>query len=102
MPYFFIAVPRGFETADIAPFISDLNVRQGRPPFVDVHVPTASQSSVNAVTKIELVKKRSIWGYKGDDFSTFMRITVTDPKAVPRVRDECELNRMYRIRPPYL
>jgi hypothetical protein len=31
MPYFYIAVPRGFETADIAPFISDLNVRQGRP-----------------------------------------------------------------------
>lgn len=32
MPYFFIAVPRGFENADIAPFISDLNVRRGRPP----------------------------------------------------------------------
>lgn len=34
MPYFFIAVPRGFENADIAPFKSDLNVRQGRPPLL--------------------------------------------------------------------
>ena len=27
MPYFFIPVPRGFENADIAPFITELNVR---------------------------------------------------------------------------
>ncbi len=40
-----------------------------------------------------MVKKRGLWGYKGDEFATFMKITVTDPKAVPRVRDECELSR---------
>ena len=32
MPYFYIGVPRGFENEDIAPFISDLNVRQGPSP----------------------------------------------------------------------
>jgi hypothetical protein len=48
---------------------------------------------VNAVTKIETVEKRTLWGYKGDDYTPFMKITVTDPKAVPRVRDECELSR---------
>jgi hypothetical protein len=39
MPYFFIAVPRGFENADIAPFISELNVRQGRPPLLTYMCP---------------------------------------------------------------
>jgi hypothetical protein len=48
---------------------------------------------VNAVIKIEIVHKRTLWGYKGDDLAAFMKITVTDPKAVPRVRDECELSR---------
>lgn len=28
MPYFYIPVPRGFETEDIHPFMSELNVRQ--------------------------------------------------------------------------
>ena len=47
----------------------------------------------NAVIKIEMIYKRTLWGYKGDDLAPFMKITVTDPKAVPRVRDECELSR---------
>ncbi|KAH9995602.1 delta DNA polymerase [Russula vinacea] len=68
MPYFFVPVPRGFETEDIGPFISHLN------------------SLVNAVTKIELAHKRSLFNYAGDDFSAFMKITVTEPRAVPRVR----------------
>jgi DNA polymerase delta subunit 1 len=29
LPYFFIAVPRGFVAEDIQSFMSDLNVRQG-------------------------------------------------------------------------
>jgi DNA polymerase delta subunit 1 len=48
---------------------------------------------VGGVTNIELVQKRSLWGYRGDEIATFMKITVTDPKAVPRVRDECTINR---------
>ncbi|KAH9975916.1 DNA polymerase family B-domain-containing protein [Lactifluus volemus] len=74
MPYFYIAVPRGFTTDDVHPFMSELN------------------ASVGGVTNIELVQKRSLWGYRGDEIATFMKITVTDPKAVPRVRDECETN----------
>jgi hypothetical protein len=29
MPYFYVAVPRGFENEDIDPFKSELNVRRG-------------------------------------------------------------------------
>lgn len=31
MPYFYVPVPRGFEDADIPPFMSELNVRQSPP-----------------------------------------------------------------------
>ena len=92
MPYFYIPVPRGFETEDIHPFMSELNVRQGflLPAFLEF---TSSQSLVGGVTNIEFVQKRSLWGFKGDEYATFMKITVTEPKAVPRVRDECIHNR---------
>jgi DNA polymerase family B, exonuclease domain len=47
MPYFYIPVPRGFENADIAPFISDLNVRQGRTPLLTYkHPPHLSHRSM--------------------------------------------------------
>jgi DNA polymerase delta subunit 1 len=40
------------------------------------------------VRKIELVKKRSIMGYMGDDWIPFMKITVSDSKNVPKARDK--------------
>jgi hypothetical protein len=39
MPYFYIPVPRGFENEDIGPFITDLNVRQCRPPLLTYMCP---------------------------------------------------------------
>jgi len=35
-PYFYVAVPRGFETEDIHSFMSDLNVRQNRLATTDI------------------------------------------------------------------
>ncbi|KAI0255835.1 DNA polymerase family B-domain-containing protein, partial [Lactifluus subvellereus] len=77
MPYFYIAVPRGFENEDIYPFMSELN------------------SLVGSVTNIEFVQKRSLWGFRGDEYSTFMKITVTEPRVVPlfpRVFERGETN----------
>jgi hypothetical protein len=43
------------------------------------------------VRGVEVVKKRTLWGYKGDDWLQFIKITVDDPKNLPKVRDECFL-----------
>ncbi len=52
MPYFYIAVPRGFENADIAPFILDLNVRQSRPLLSYMCPPHPShRSTVSPILK---------------------------------------------------
>ena len=40
---------------------------------------------------IELVQKRSLWGYLSDELALFMKVTVTQPRNVPRVRDEWTL-----------
>ncbi|KAA1468795.1 hypothetical protein DENSPDRAFT_834227 [Dentipellis sp. KUC8613] len=68
LPYFYIPVPRGFTKDDLGPFKQYLNNLTG------------------VVDSIEFVVKRSLWGYKGDDLVTFMKITVTEPRLLPTVR----------------
>ena len=36
-----------------------------------------------------MVKKRSLWGYLGDDWVSFLKIYTNIPRSVPTVRDEC-------------
>lgn len=37
---------------------------------------------------VEKVSKRTLWGYKGDDWIPFLKLTISDPKSLPKVRDE--------------
>ncbi|TEB29100.1 delta DNA polymerase [Coprinellus micaceus] len=71
LPYFYIAVPRGFTNEDIEPFRSHLNTKD---------------LGNNLVRKIEKVSKRTLWGYLGDDWMPFLKITVVEPKDLPKVR----------------
>ena len=32
--------------------------------------------------------RRSLWGYKGDDYVPFIRITCADQRSLPKIRDE--------------
>lgn len=70
LPYFYIAVPRGFGQDDLESFRFDLNKSVGG----------------NPVKKIEIVSKRSLWGYKGDDWIPFLKITINEPRNLPKVR----------------
>jgi len=45
----------------------------------------------NPVKKIEIVSKRSLWGYKGDDWIAFLKITIDEPRNLPKVRDKWTL-----------
>jgi DNA polymerase delta subunit 1 len=37
-----------------------------------------------------MANKRSLWGYKGDSVSPFIKITVSDTKSYPKVRNAFE------------
>ncbi|CCM00374.1 uncharacterized protein FIBRA_02404 [Fibroporia radiculosa] len=52
LPYFYVATPRGFTESDTFAFCDHLN----------------NAGSGAVVRGVELVKKRSLWGYKGDDW----------------------------------
>ncbi|KAI0334514.1 hypothetical protein GY45DRAFT_1318071 [Cubamyces sp. BRFM 1775] len=84
LPYFYIATPRGFSTDDVEPFVRYLN--GGNPG--------------GPVRQIELVQKRSLWGYRGDDWVSFLKITVADQRSLPRIRGllergECKFGELF-------
>ncbi|KAG2148198.1 DNA polymerase family B-domain-containing protein [Suillus bovinus] len=56
-PYFYVAVPRGFDESDIDAFADQLNVC-----IMDTY---KKQAQGNFVKQIEIV---SLWGYRGDDW----------------------------------
>lgn len=41
---------------------------------------------------IKVVKKRSLWGYKGDDMVMFLKIVFADQKSLTKIRDKCFMN----------
>jgi hypothetical protein len=55
------------------------------------------QQQAGFVKGLELVKKRSLWGYKGDDVVMFLKIVVTEPSKLPRVRDESSYTPCHEI-----
>ncbi|KAH0582948.1 DNA-directed DNA polymerase delta [Termitomyces sp. 'cryptogamus'] len=68
LPYFYIAVPRGFNREDVIPFRQELN----------------NLAAGDPVVRIEYVEKRSLWGYRGDDWIPFLKITISDPRSLPK------------------
>jgi DNA polymerase delta subunit 1 len=90
-PYFYIAQPRSFTRDDIEPFKEYLNVRNGSLDDRYILINSAILQmtvGVDCVVNIDIVSKRSLWGYKGDSVVPFLKITLTDPRSVPKVRDE--------------
>lgn len=44
--------------------------------------------SENIVRKVERVSKRSLWGYRGDEWVPFLKLTISTATNLPKVRDE--------------
>ncbi|KAJ7178836.1 DNA polymerase family B-domain-containing protein [Mycena crocata] len=76
LPYFYVAQPPGFKETDLVPLRQHLNTLVIGEPVV-------------AAT---LVRKRNLWQYRGDDWIPFIKLTISDPRRLPRVRDTFEQN----------
>ncbi|CAE6425734.1 unnamed protein product [Rhizoctonia solani] len=77
LPYFYIAMPRGYDPNEAHAFIDHLN----------------GQTAPGTVLKIEIVHKRSLWSYRlntrgEDETSPFLKIILSEARNVPKVRDE--------------
>ncbi|KAF8159802.1 delta DNA polymerase [Crassisporium funariophilum] len=80
LPYFYVPLPRGFTEHDFDAFRLSLN----------------NQSGSGAVRKVEKVTKKSLWGYRGDDWVPFLKLTIGDQ------RSECDFQDLFQgIIPTY-
>ncbi|GAA5857179.1 hypothetical protein JCM8547_009357 [Rhodosporidiobolus lusitaniae] len=68
LPYFWVAAPRGFTNSDC----------------------TAHFNGTRPVQAVSIANKRSLWGYKGDAVSPFIKLTIVDTKTYPKVRNAFE------------
>ncbi|KAF8315418.1 hypothetical protein DL93DRAFT_2196769 [Clavulina sp. PMI_390] len=71
LPYFYVSVPRGFVVEDIERLKTHINNQLLDP---------------GAVESIEMLKKRSLWGYRGDSKPLFIKLTICDQRTLPKVR----------------
>lgn len=44
-----------------------------------------------AVSNCIIVRKKSLWGYRGDDEVPFIKIICSEPKALPKAKDKFSL-----------
>ncbi|CEQ42183.1 SPOSA6832_03981 [Sporobolomyces salmonicolor] len=89
LPYFWVAAPRGFVNADCVPLLEHLNLL----PFTSrliANIQAAHFNGTRPVRAVSIANKRSLWGYKGDAVSPFVKITVCDTKSYPKVRNAFE------------
>ncbi|PCH44386.1 delta DNA polymerase [Wolfiporia cocos MD-104 SS10] len=89
LPYFYIPAPRGFTNSDTYAFTEYLN----------------NAGNGGVVRKVELVSKRSLWGYRGDDWIIFLKITLADQRSLPKIRGlferaECHFRDMFSDQVP--
>jgi DNA polymerase delta subunit 1 len=71
LPYFYVSVPRGFAVDDLQSLRDHINNNLAQP---------------SAVERLEIVKKRSLWGFRGDGKPLFLKITICDQRTLPKVR----------------
>lgn len=74
--YFYIAAPVSFTPKDCEPFKAYLETQLAQ------HQPV--------IYSCQIVLRENIYGFQGNVQSPYIKVTVTDPKAVPRVRSTIE------------
>ncbi|KAI7877041.1 hypothetical protein K492DRAFT_239410 [Lichtheimia hyalospora FSU 10163] len=73
LPYFYFPAPVG--------------LKQSHLPSLQAGLSTAVQNGIN---RVELVMKQSIYGYRGEGFSQFVKVTCNDPRDISKARNKVE------------
>lgn len=75
-PYFFVLAPPGFNESHCAPFREALN------KVVMNDLRSNREQIKEAVLTVEIVMKQNIMGYRGEEKTMFIRITVALPRLI--------------------
>lgn len=76
MHYLYVAAPISFTQADVQPFKAYLETQ------IAQHQP--------AIHSVQLTMRENIYGYQGNRKSPYLKISVTDPKFINRLRTTIE------------
>ncbi|KAF2201011.1 catalytic subunit DNA polymeras-like protein delta [Delitschia confertaspora ATCC 74209] len=74
--YFYIAAPVGFQKHDCEPY----------KVFLEAAVAKKNTLYSAAVHSVQMTMKENLYGFQGNQKSPYLKITVTDPKIINRVR----------------
>lgn len=72
MHYLYVAAPVGFVPADCEPFRAFLETKLAQ------HQPV--------INSVKLVMRENLYGFQGNQKTAYIKVTVTDPKFITRVR----------------
>ncbi|XP_067005880.1 DNA polymerase delta catalytic subunit isoform X2 [Anabrus simplex] len=95
-PYLFVTAPEGFSEKHCAQFRTALNSTM----MADTYV-TRDRVQV-AVLAVEIVYKQSLFGYRGEEKSTFIKITVALPRLVASAKRILEKGIPFTALPPHI
>lgn len=76
MHYLYVAAPVSFTKADVDPFKAYLETQLAQ------HAP--------AVHSVQMLLRENLFGFQGNQKSPYLKITVTDPKFINRLRTSIE------------
>ncbi|ODN96338.1 hypothetical protein I350_08365 [Cryptococcus amylolentus CBS 6273] len=79
-PYFYVPAPSGFLNKDLQPLQDKLNSSIG--------------NFGPCVTNCAIFNRRSLWAYRGDETVPFIKITLNDPKSLPK-RGQVDFNGLF-------
>jgi DNA polymerase delta subunit 1 len=74
--YLYVAAPVNFGTKDCEPF--------------KAHLETTLAQHSPAIFSVQMVMRENMYGFQGNQKSPYLKITVTDPKFIPRLRTTIE------------
>ncbi|KAF3908632.1 hypothetical protein AA313_de0202699 [Arthrobotrys entomopaga] len=70
--YLYIQAPVGFDLSHVEPYQDWLEGRVGAGP--------------DSIASVQIVMRENLYGFQGNQKSPYIKITVTDPKHIPKVR----------------
>ncbi|SAM06965.1 hypothetical protein [Absidia glauca] len=75
LPYFYFPAPLGLKKSHLPALQQALTIATGE---------------TNIIDKLEIVMKQSLYGYRGDTKSPFVKVTVFDPRNIYKVKNKVE------------
>nr|BAJ78774.1 DNA polymerase delta catalytic subunit [Panorpa takenouchii] len=88
-PYLYVTAPKSFENSNCLTFKNNLN------KAVIADMRSNREGITEAVLQVELIQKQTLFGYHGEDLTTFIKITMALPRLIAAAKRLLEKESIY-------